>query len=451
MRRRYLGGMLVLCLIVALAGSNATVSKAAKGFNWKQLAGSTITVLNLQQPYSQGLQAIIPEFEKLTGIKVQQETMGQLAVIQKINVELASHSSNYDLVFTESDRIPLYVESGWLEPISSYLADKRLTNESVLNRKDIIKSTLDAFYYNKKCYGLPFFAATVIMYYRKDIFEKHGITAPPDTFDDLLSVAKKIHTPEIPAIALRGQAGAVMNVWHWSMFLYGMGGKFFKNFPKDMTPVLNSPQAEKALAVYSELMQHYSIPGAASATYDDVVLAMQQGKVAIAIEGAPLGGRILDPSQSKVIGKLGFALVPKGPAGRFPPFTSQGFVVPVGSKNKKAAYLFLQWATSKQALKEIALKEKHVAVTRASVWNDPDFIKKYNYDYGSGSYLKTFQKTLEIAPTWYRPAFENWPEVGDRAGLAVSEGIVKSKTPKQALADANKDIITILKRAGKLK
>ncbi len=449
MKRKISVLMSVLFVAVLIFSSLTTAEK--KGFNWKRFSGSKITILNMQQSYSDGLEAQLPEFEKLTGIKVEQETMGQQNVVQKINVELAAHNSTYDLVFTETDRIPQYVESGWIEDISPYLNKKELTDNSFLDKKDFIKSTLDAFKYDGKYYGLPYMAATVIMYYRKDIFEKFGVSGPPNTFNDLLQVAKKINTSEVPAIALRGQPGAVMNVWHWSMFLYGMGGRIFKDYPKDFTPVLNSPKAEEALQTYCKLMQNYSIPGAASATFDDVVLAMQQGKVAIAIEGAPLAGRILDPTQSKVVGKVGFALVPKGPGGRYPAFTAQGFVIPKGSKNKEAAYLFLQWATSKNVLKAIAIKGSHVAVTRKSLWSDPDFVKKYNYDFGAGSYLQTFQKSLEIAPTWYRPTFEKWTEVGDRIGLAVSEAIVKKKTPKEALSDANKDIIQILKHAGKIK
>jgi ABC-type glycerol-3-phosphate transport system substrate-binding protein len=449
MKRKF--SVLMSALFVAILIFSSLTMAEQKGLNWKEFSGSKITVLNMQQSYSRGLEAQLPEFEKLTGIKVEQETMSQQNVVQKINVELVSHSSTYDLVFTESDRIPQYVEAGWIENISPYLNKKKLTDNSYLDKKDFIKSTLDAFKYNGQYYGLPYMAATVIMYYRKDIFEKYGISGPPNTFDALLQVAKKINTPEVRAIALRGQSGAVMNVWHWSMFLYGMGGRIFKDYPKDFTPVLNSPKAEKALQIYCKLMQNYSIPGAASATFDDVVLAMQQGKVAIAIEGAPLGGRILDPTQSKVRGKLGFALVPKGTGGRYPAFTAQGFVIPKGSKNKGAAYLFLQWATSKNVLKAIAIKGTHVAVTRKSLWSDPDFIKKYNFDFGAGSYLQAFQKSLEIAPTWYRPTFEKWTEVGDRIGLAVSEAIVKKKTPKEALAEANRDITQIVKRAGKIK
>jgi len=416
--------------------------------NWKQFSGTELRILNLEQPYSQGLAKLFPDFERETGIKVSQETLAQLAVIQKIAVELASGTGAYDLVFAEGSSLPQYTKGGWIQSIDEYLQSPKLTDPKVLDVGDFIKSTLDAMKVEGKQYGLPFFAATVMMYYRKDVFEQHGIKRAPDNYDELVNILKQVHSKDMPGIALRGQPGAVMNVWHWSMFLYGYGGKYFKDYPKDLHPVLDSPEAVRATDVYAQIMQSYSIPGAASATYDDVVTAMQQGNVAIALEGAPLGGRILDPAKSKVIGKLGFGLVPGGPAGRFPPFTAQGFAIPAASKNREAAYLFLQWATSRDVLLKVALSSPHVAVTRNKVWEAAEFLKKYNFDFGAGSYIKAFQDTLKVAPFWYRPAIPEFNKVGDRLGIAVQEAIVKKKAAAQAMMDANADIDRMMKEAG---
>jgi len=439
---------IIAAAVTILTGCLLLAPPAEAQVNWKQSSGKELRILNLEQPYSQGLAKLFPEFEKETGIKVSQETMAQLAVIQKIGVELAGGTGAYDLVFAEGSSLPQYIKGGWIQPIDEYMQNPKLTDPKSLDANDIIKSTLDAMKVEGKQYGLPFFAATVMMYYRKDVFEKYGIKKAPDNYDELVEILKKVHTKDMPGIALRGQPGAVMNIWHWSMFLYGYGGKFFKDYPKDMHPVFDSPGAIKATDVYAQIMQNYSIPGAASATFDDVVTAMQQGNVAIALEGAPLGGRILDPEKSKVIGKLGFGLVPGGPAGRFPPFTAQGFAIASASKNKEAAYLFLQWATSKDTLLKVALNSRHVAVTRNKVWEDTEFLKKYNFDFGAGSYIKAFQETLKVAPFWYRPAIPEFNKVGDRLGIAVQEAIVKRKSAAEAMKDANADIDRMMKEAG---
>jgi multiple sugar transport system substrate-binding protein len=415
----------------------------------RRFEGTELNFIYFEQPYTQGATEVVSEFEEMTGITVNIETLGEAAAYQKIEVELAIASGAYDVVGISQSRLPLYAQNDWLIPVDSFWGTD-VSNEEVLNVDDFIQSTMGALAQDGTQYCLPYFAATVIMYYQIDIFEEAGITEPPTTFEELLEVAAKVHTEEIPAIAMRGRPGEAGNIWHWTMFLLGEGGSYFEDFPNDFTPTVNSEDAISGTEVYAELMMNYSLPNAADAVYDDVVIAMQQGNVAIAIEGAPLGGRILNPEQSRVIGNLGFAVVPGGDAGTFPPFNSHGFCVANGTENPEAAYMFLEWLTSHDTMKKIALASPHVAVSRNSVWEDEDFIAKYDFNYGAGSFLKAFQDSLNIAPPLYRPPFPAWPQVAERVGIALQEVLIGQKTAKEALDDANEDLQQILEDAGNL-
>ena len=433
------GKLLAVLFVLAVLTVNPVFSNGQSDAEGE----TTVTMLTLEQAYPNGLKALASEFKAETGINLEIETMAQSTLLQKVGVELASKSSSYDMLFLEADRIPRFAGGGFIEPLDDYVSNPAYPDAKL---DDFIKSTLDAYRYKGKLYALPYFAACQIMYYRGDILEEAGYGAPKN-YDELLEISRKIHSDPVPAIAMRGQAGT-HNMWVWSQFLYGMGGHFFKDYPNDLTPVVNSPQAVEALKVYVELMQDYSIPGAASAIYDDVVIAMQQGNVAIAIEGGPLGGRILDPSKSKVIGKVGFAVPPAGTEGAFPPFTAQANVINGASKNKEAAYKVLEWSTRAETMKRLALDSMHIAVTRDSVWEDQDFLDKYDFDYGYGSFVKAYQDTLAAGPSWYRPAFELWSECRDRVGLAVQEAVVRKASSEEALNKANEDITNLLKKNG---
>ncbi len=411
----------------------------------KQFSGTEINILMLEQAYAKGFQQLAPQLEEETGIKAEVETLAQVALMQKVGVELASRSKAYDLLFVEADRLPRFAGE-YLQSLDGYIEDPNLADPD-LDIEDFIEPCRNAFTYNGKLYSLPFFAACQMFYYRFDILEDHGFDSGPKTFVEMLEVAKKVHNDPVPAIALRGQAGT-HNIWVWSQFLYGYGGHFFKNYPDDLTPTINSPEAVEALKIYVDMMQNYSIPGAASGHYDDVVIAMQQGKVAMAIEGGPLGGRILDPEKTKVHGKVGFSVSPGGPEGQFPPFTSQGLSINAASENKEAAFVAMQWGTSKEILKQIALDQLHVAVTRNSVWQDEDFKAKYDFDWGHGSFTDAYQETLQVAPPKYRPAFEHWAEVRDLVGISVQEAVVDKKSPKAALDDAQAKITNVLQEHG---
>ena len=99
-------------------------------------------------------------------------------------------------------------------------------------------------------------------------------------------------------------------MWPFPQVIYGFGGRIVKDFPNDMHPVFDSPEVIKAAEYYAELLQKYGYKGTLSAHYKDVSAAMQQGKMAMLIDGHPGVGPYEDPSKSLVAGKLGFHFVP---------------------------------------------------------------------------------------------------------------------------------------------
>ena len=94
--------------------------------------------------------------------------------------------------------------------------------------------------------------------------------------------------------------------------------------------------------------------------------------------------------------------------------------------------------------KKIALNSNHIAVTRNSVWSDPDFISKW--DLGEG-FLQVFQKHLN-SNTPFHPYSKVYPQVRERVGQAVNEVIVGAKSAEQACQEAQKDVDMLMKKGG---
>ena len=439
-------GIAAAALLAAGAGT-----AQAQAVDMRQFEGTTLDLLYAEISFLPGLKQLVPEFEELTGITVNIETLAEAAARQKAQVESASGSGAFDIVGIQSGNLPLYAQNGWLTPVDSFFGNEALSDPTRLAIDDFIPSTLDGMAYEGTQYCLPFFAATVILYYQLDKFEAAGVTAPPTTFEELLDVAQKVQTPEVPAIALRGSpASSAGNIWTFNLFLYGEGGRYFSDFPDDLDVVVDSPEAVKALETFVTLKRDYSPRGSVSFVFDDVVTAMQQGNVVMAIDGAPLAGRILDPEQSKVVGNLGFAVVPGGPAGPKPAFASHGLCISAASDNAEAAYLFLEWALSSETMVKISQQSSYLATPRASVWANEDFIAKYNFDFGGGSFLDAYRQSLEVAPADYFPPMAAWGLVSDRMGQAVQAAEIAQQSPADALAAAKKDITEILEEEGYL-
>jgi multiple sugar transport system substrate-binding protein len=75
--------------------------------------------------------------------------------------------------------------------------------------------------------------------------------------------------------------------------------------------------------------------------------AFTQGRAAMWIDGVGWAPPLEDPNASRVVGKVGYAVLPKGPKGAYSSTFGDGIGVVEGSKNKEAAYLYCQWAVSK--------------------------------------------------------------------------------------------------------
>ena len=410
----------------------------------KPYEGVELRVLATKQAWTDTLAVLAQEFTEQTGATVQFDQFAFGQAVQKITVELTSRSDAYDIVFISGSDVAQYSPGGFLEPLDEHLANLDVDPDL----DDFIPATLRMFQGEDGAqYALPHFAATQIMFYNADKLAEAGFDSPPETWAQLYEYCASLGNP---CTAMRGKPSVSENIWYFSQMMYGYGGRFFKDYPNDLTPTVNEPGVVEALELYAKLVNEHGIPGSVSAGFDEVTVAMQQDNVALVVEGAPLAGRILNPELSKVIGKLGFALPPAGPEGRFAPFAAQGYAVNSASSNKEAAAAFLAWSTSSDVMRQVTLDSSFLAVTRASVWNDADFRAKHDYNYGSGSFAEAYEGTLQAGVEWYRLPFPEFNAVADRLGLAVQEHAVGTKSAQEALDDAQKDIINILKRAGRL-
>ncbi len=438
--------LLMVCWIVMAL---LLVSQSGFALEWDKYKGTELNVMSVKQSYQTGLVQLAPEFEKLTGMKVRFDFVPWGNVRQLASVELSSKKTTYDVMFLVGADVQAYAKANWLVSFSDMAKKGAITDQKMLGLDDYFKGPLTMLSRGGHIYGFPFFNATQNFYYNIEVFKAKGITKIPETLDELIEVAAKIHTKEMPAISLRSAAGNYANMWTFLSAMYGLGGRLFKDYPNDMQPTINSPEIITAAKKYALLLQKYGPPGYGAILFQDNLANFQTERVAMCVEGTPLAGRILDPEKSKVVGKTGFAVVPfKGAGGLFTPGACQGYGIPSASQNQEAAWLFLQWALSSDTMKKIAQTTTFNAPTRNSVFNDPDFIKKYDYDWGGGSFLEVFNKTNALAPAWYIPAIPEFSEVDSIVGNALNAVIVNAKTAEEAFGEAQKQVDKVMRNAG---
>lgn len=405
-----LGIILVVCL-----------SYTGSGFSAGPYAGTTIKYMAVAEPISDYIQKeIIPAFTKETGINVQVDTTDYVKLHDKEVLELIAQ--RYDVYQIDQFWASAYAKNKWLAPLDPYISKY---NIPVSNYYQTLMKIGNI---GGQQYVLPLSAIPVDYYYNKKMLAAAGVT-PPDTWADVLSAAKGLTKSGQWGIAIRGERGNPIT-WTFLPILWSYGGKILDD---QMHPVYNSKEAVAAVTFFKEL-NHYSPPGWHSA--QEVAALMQQGQAAQLTLMSVYNGAMDDPAQSKVVGDIAFAEMPKGPTGKRASILGL-WTIGIGqaSKNKDAAALFLNYLSQVDVAKKMAFSGT-VGATMSKIYEDPAAPRFYPV-------LGKVLNYVQVPPLI--PESEQWFL---SIGTALQEALSGTKTPQQAMDDSVKQVDEILKKAG---
>jgi ABC-type glycerol-3-phosphate transport system substrate-binding protein len=428
----------------ALAAFTSTV-------NWKAAAGQKIFVAMTDQTDTDVLAQQLQQFTDLTGIQVDYQKYEDVS--QKELVDLQAGTGSIDVMQLDSQVIPEFVKDGYLADLGQFMGDPTAYDAAWYKPDDLVGSFVELGKQDGKQYAIPAYLETTLLYYRKDLFAAKGLT-PPDTIDQVAADAAALNDPAHNVYGWNtvGQKGADQNVYRFMTFAGAYGAKFFKDFPQDMTPAVNSPEMIQALSQYAGLLRKYGPPGVANWGWDEAGTFSAKGGSAMYLDTYDEAQSPLDdPSVSTTAGKWGCALTPgvQQPDGsilRWPSMFSWMLGVNAASQHQLAAWLFVEWATSYPVQRTKA--ETVYYGNRSSILSDPAMAAA-SKAICNGEWLAATLGDLKVASPDFRPRFPGWLEVGDRLSLAI-QAAISGADPKTELDKAQDDITRILKQGGYL-
>jgi multiple sugar transport system substrate-binding protein len=357
-----------LAVVAAIA-----VSACGGGGGDNSAASKTVRVTLANHVWTENIKQALPEFEKQTGLKVELTQLGEDQLSDQYNVKLNAGSSDIDVMMYR----PL--QEGKLFAKNKYLAnlsDKVKSNKD-WDFSDFQASPVEATSYKDKPVGVPIITEQEVLYYRKDLLQKAGLTAPPKTLDELKTAAAKIQASTPGMAGFVARTGKSPAVTQFSSFLYSFGGDFVDGSGKS---AVNSEQAKRAYAYYGGLIKEHGPANVSTdMSWPQAMAIFTQGNAAFYTEANSLYKNATDPAKSKVSQTVGFAPFPAGPAGSKPyNIPSWALGINEASKNQGNAWKFIQWATSKE--QTLAQQKSGVPGARTSVWSNPDATATYPKD-----------------------------------------------------------------------
>jgi multiple sugar transport system substrate-binding protein len=311
--------------------------------NWKKHAGTTLEANLIKGPRGELLQRHAAEFEQLTGIKVNFELIPEQQQRQKAVIELTSGKPSFDIVHLSYHvQKRQFEKAGWLADLTPFMKDASLT------APDLVESDFSAggLAFAKTDKGemrsLPWSVDYFILYWNKEIFAKKNIAFPKD-FDELAKAADALTDPKEQIYGFVGRGLRNANMTLWTNFVLNYGGELLDAKGNILS---DSPEAIEATKYYDRLLKN-APPGVAGFNWMESMAAFTQGRAAMWLDGVGWAPPLEDPKASRIVGKVGYGLVPKGPGGQYSATYGDGIGVTQASTKKEAAYLYCQWAVSK--------------------------------------------------------------------------------------------------------
>lgn len=440
--------VVLLCCLLALG-----IASTVNAWSLKEAAapykGATVRVSAMSgYQFNANAVKLAQEFTKETGIKVEIDQVTYAEVIEKHMMELTSGNPAHDLYDVDSIYCAQYAPH--CVPIEQYMKNPKLMDPG-MKMDDFYSQLLEGLSYDRKLYAFPQMWCFASMFIRKDLAKKAGVKFPPCegawTLEQYYRAAKKltmnVEGKRVYGATLSGARtgiGDEVYTLFWgaggSLFddtmkpTFGKGGKYYKEMVKTLTYYQK---------IYTEKL---APPGSTDYEIGEAAGAFNEGLTALSWNWN-LCASWQDVPGAKQYGKIAVSLIPRDNpnAKRWHRQGTKGYYISKDSKNKEAAYLFIQWLSNPAMMAKTVFEMKDSTPPRKSILNDP----KHKDMFSHWCQLRYVGENKMDRPVPYIP---EWSQCEDIMAVPFQQNMVGKIKPEDAADTAAKGLEDLLKSKG---
>jgi multiple sugar transport system substrate-binding protein len=398
-------------------------------------------------------------YDKL-GIKIETEVIPADAFVAKTLLEFNGGQTPWDLVMFGPSNMPDYGRH--FEPLDPWI--QKLKLEFYMDDiADVYKKLM--LRHNGKMVSMPYDGDVHILFWNKTAFErpdnrskfkaKYGYDlAAPKTWKQWDDQAEFFNgwgwdgssSKLFGAGASYKPSGGGYSYHWWRQRFFSYGGNYFD---KDMKPLINAGAGLRALEEMVRTMPYYP-PGVLLFESEEPKTMLIKGEVPLLFSWTSTGKRVGNPSESLIIGKAGFGVVPgadiDGKINHRPAITAgRSMAVSKYSGKKEATMKVLEFISlPDQSLKIVMDPKTIMDPWRISHFRSEKFRKAFP---GADQYLDAIEKTFPlVVPDPVIPAADEYQR---KLSFEITEALAKRKSPKDALEAAAKEWDKVTERRGR--
>jgi sorbitol/mannitol transport system substrate-binding protein len=330
---------------------------------------------------------------------------------------------------------PLFARNGWLDDLSA----KYIARDPGYDAGDLLPPVAKALSYKGDLYAAPFYGESSMLYYRKSLLARKGISMPlHPTWQQVAQYAARLNQPgKVAGICQRGLAGWGDNMAALDTVVNTFGGRWFD---ENWKPQLTSPAFTRAVNFYVSLTRQYGEAGASNDSFNQLLTLYGQGQCAMWYDSTVAATSIVG-TYPAVAKDTGYAFAPTERTKDSGWLYSWAMGIPSGTPSQTAAWKFASWASSKSYDQLVAKQYGWSAVppgARTSLYQNPGYQK------AAGSFADITLQSLDGADPDH-PTVDPVPYVGvqyvdvpqfETLGLQVGEQIAGAIAGTESVGQA---------------
>ena len=310
---------------------------------------ATITIATVNNGDMIRMQGYTDGFTAETGIAVEWVTLEENVLRQRVTTDITTKGGAFDIMTIGMYETPIWGSNGWLVPLNDLSAE--------YDAADLLPAMAGGLSHEGTLYAAPFYGESSMVMYRTDLMAAAGLEMPDAPSWSFIAKAAREMTDrdnDINGVCLRGKAG-----WgEGGAFITAMSNSFGARwFDEDWNAQFDTREWSDTLNFYVNMMNDAGPAGYATNGFNENLSLFNQGKCRMWID-ATVAASFVTGDDSTVADSVGFALAPDNGMGvRSNWLWAWALAIPAGTQQEAEAKQFIEWATGKGYIEQVAANE----------------------------------------------------------------------------------------------